>query len=134
MKRILGLAVLLVCASAVHGTRAAAQCGASCTPISGTNGQIGWGCVENPDSRTTCTATSRACSMNDCGGLAVIRDTKGAVLASAELCGRKVREIRHVAVVPAVHSEPMQVAALSHVPDRSHDLVLSAPDDVRMMQ
>jgi hypothetical protein len=124
MKRILALAFALLCASALHGTRAAAQCGATCTPIVGADGKLaGWGCVEDPDSRTTCTATSRGCSLNDCGGLAVIRDTKGAVLASAELCGRKVREIRHVAVVPVSQpTAPLRLAALTGLPDRPQDL------------
>lgn len=135
MKRILGLAVLLLCANALHGTSAMAQCGASCSPVVNADLKIiGWGCVENPDNPQTCRATTRGCTMESCGGLAVIRDTKGTVLASAELCGRKVREIRHVAIVPATGSARVQVAVLSHVSGRSHDRASSAPADVRTTQ
>jgi hypothetical protein len=125
MKRILGLAFVLLCAGAVHATRAEAQCGASCTPIVSADLKvIGWGCVENPDSRTTCSATSRGCSQNDCSGGAMILDTKGAVLASAQICGGKVREVRHVNVVPARQVVPAQVAYLGDAKNGPRDLRL----------
>lgn len=100
MKRILGLGVVLLCLAGAHPSPVAAQCHSVCQEIRdlGTGQRIGWGCVSDPDMLTICTATVSGCSVNNCGGLAVIRDAKG-VLASAELCGGAVRQVQHVAVV-----------------------------------
>lgn len=138
MRRVLGLAVLLVCASALHGTRAAAQCGSSCQTLRDIEtGQIvGYGCVDNPDSGTSCTATTRGCTIRTCGGFAVILDTKGAVLASAKLCGGRVREVRGVAVVPTSLAAPARVASVNGTGARPHDskLVLARGDEPAAVQ
>ena len=128
MKRVLGLALVLFAASSLHGTRAAAQCGSSCQTLRDLEtGQIvGYGCVDNPDAGTSCSATTRGCTIRTCGGGAMILDTKGAVLASAQLCGGRVRAIRTVAVVP---SAPARVATLTDAGNRSPDPRLALRDE-----
>lgn len=138
MRRVLGLAVLLVCASALHGGRAAAQCGASCQTMRDleTGKVVGYACVEAPDSGTTCSATTRGCTIRTCEGFSMLLDTKGAVLASAQLCGGRVRGIRSVAVVPADPTAAVRVASTSGTADSPHDskLVLAGRNEPAAIQ
>ena len=48
------------------------------------------------DAGTSCTAVGTGCMTESCGGLALIRDAKGDVLASAEVCDSRVREVKQV--------------------------------------
>lgn len=101
MRRMIELAAAMLVACFFLAPAAEAQCGESCTTIVGVNGEIvGYGCVIDSDSNTTCSATSSRCSENSCfaAGMALILDSKGTALASAQLCSGRVREIRHVPV------------------------------------
>jgi hypothetical protein len=128
MKRILGLGVVLLCLSGTHPRPAAAQCHSDCQEQFDleTNRHIGWGCVSSPDKLTICTATVSTCTLNNCGGLAVIRDAKG-VLASAELCGGAVRQVQHVAVVHSPTSGELAALERSGQGPRDQRLALAEP-------
>lgn len=129
MRRVIGVAAALICAVLAFAPRAEAQCGQKCTPMVGLDGrQIGWGCVLDQDTNATCVATTANCSQNPCGGsLALILDSKGVALASAQLCSGQVREVRQVRVVLQAEGRRVAFAARS----RKSPELRSAPGVLR---
>jgi hypothetical protein len=103
MKRILAVAAALLCGGMLNAGAAEAQCGQKCTTVVDADlNIIGYGCVQDSDSRNTCTATASTCALERCGGSSsLILDSKGTALASARVCGDQLRDFELVAVVPA---------------------------------